>query len=108
MVLIYVDDIIVTGNGSSKLQQFTSGLNTMFALKDLGPLTYFLGIEVHMDDTGIYLSQSKYVKDMLTKAEMQHLKLCATPMATGKSISKTDSELMTNPTAYCRIPIMLR
>lgn len=45
MVLIYVDDIIMTRNDSKKLQDFISQLDTTFALKDLGPLHYFLGIK---------------------------------------------------------------
>uniref|UniRef100_A0A803PQB9 Reverse transcriptase Ty1/copia-type domain-containing protein n=1 Tax=Cannabis sativa TaxID=3483 RepID=A0A803PQB9_CANSA len=80
MVLIYVDDIIVTGNNSTKLNQFIDKLHAEFALKDLGPLHYFLGIEVHRDETGLYLNQGKYVKELLTRTEMLHLKPSSTPM----------------------------
>uniref|UniRef100_A0A803Q5T4 Reverse transcriptase Ty1/copia-type domain-containing protein n=1 Tax=Cannabis sativa TaxID=3483 RepID=A0A803Q5T4_CANSA len=104
MVLIYVDDIIIAGNDSKKLLDFITYLNTMFALKDLGPLHHFLGIEVHRDKTGLYLSQAKYIKELLTKTEMLHLKLCSTPMTVGKALSKTDGEpLLQQPTAYCSI-----
>ncbi|XP_062103555.1 uncharacterized mitochondrial protein AtMg00810-like [Humulus lupulus] len=100
MVLIYIDDIIVTGSNSGKLQKFTSRLNDMFALKDLGPLHYFLGIEVHRDETGLYLNQGKYIKELLTRTGMLHLKPCSTPMTADKALSKTDGELLENPTSY--------
>ncbi|XP_062075326.1 uncharacterized mitochondrial protein AtMg00810-like [Humulus lupulus] len=100
MVLIYVDDIIVTGNHSGQLQLFISRLHTMFALKDLGPLHFFLGIEVHRDATGLYLNQSKYVKELLSQLGMLHLKPCPTPMTVGKPLSRTDGTLLENPTAY--------
>ncbi|XP_062082482.1 uncharacterized mitochondrial protein AtMg00810-like [Humulus lupulus] len=100
MVLIYVDDIIVTGNDSRKLQDFIARLNAMFSLKDLGPLHYFLGIEVHRDETGLYLSQAKYIKELLTRTAMLHLKPCSTPMTVGKALSKTDGEALKQPTLY--------
>ncbi|XP_062075781.1 uncharacterized mitochondrial protein AtMg00810-like [Humulus lupulus] len=100
LVLIYVDDIIVTGNSSSDLKKFTTRLNDHFALKDLGPLSFFLGIEVHRDDTGIYLNQARYIKELLIKTGMKHLKPCSTPMIVGKMLSKSDGEPLDNPTAY--------
>ncbi|KAL5553080.1 hypothetical protein UlMin_040481 [Ulmus minor] len=100
MVLIYVDDIIVTGNDSKNLNQFISKLNKSFALKDLGDLHYFLGIEVYRDETGIYLTQTKYIEDLLKKRNLEHLKHCPTPMAVGKPISKSDGEPMSNPFVY--------
>ncbi|XP_062075014.1 uncharacterized mitochondrial protein AtMg00810-like [Humulus lupulus] len=100
MVLIYVDDMIVTGNNKEKLQQFDAKLNSEFALKDLGPLIFFLGIEMHRDDTGLYLNQSKHIKELLSRTEMQHLKSCSTPMTAGKVLSKIDGEPLSNPTTY--------
>uniref|UniRef100_A0A803Q615 Integrase catalytic domain-containing protein n=1 Tax=Cannabis sativa TaxID=3483 RepID=A0A803Q615_CANSA len=100
IVLIYVDDIIITGNDTIKLQQFVDKLNQAFALKDLGDLHYFLGIEVVRDETGIYLSQSKYIHELLKKTNMMHVKPCATPMTIGKMLSISDGELLENPTEY--------
>ncbi|XP_062118388.1 uncharacterized mitochondrial protein AtMg00810-like [Humulus lupulus] len=100
MVLIYVGDIIVTGNNTLLLKQFISQLNTKFALKDLGPLHFFFGIEVHRDESSLYLNQGKYVKELLSRTGMLHLKPCQTPMTTGKSQSKFDGEPLQNPTEY--------
>jgi hypothetical protein len=54
-LLVYVDDIILIGNGATLVKQIISSLASRFSLKDLGPLTYFLGIKVHRDSTGMVL-----------------------------------------------------
>uniref|UniRef100_A0A803PYD1 Retrovirus-related Pol polyprotein from transposon RE1 n=1 Tax=Cannabis sativa TaxID=3483 RepID=A0A803PYD1_CANSA len=92
MLLVYVDDIIVTGNNSEVLNSFIDRLNKMFSLKYLGTLHYFLGVEVFRDSTGIHLSQSKYISELLQKAKMEHLKPCATPITAGKPLSINDGK----------------
>lgn len=74
IVLIYVDDILVTRPDSNLLEYFIDKLSKVFALKDLGLVTYFLGIEVCYIDHGLHLSQTKYVKALLIKASMQNYK----------------------------------
>ena len=59
-MLIYVDDIIVTSSSDAAISALLRDLNTDFALKDLGNLHYFLGIEVSKNSSGIILSQEKY------------------------------------------------
>jgi histone deacetylase 1/2 len=68
--LIYVDDIIVTSSSSQAVSTLLKDLRQEFALKDLGDLHYFLGIEVKKTDDGILLSQEKYSQDILTRAGM--------------------------------------
>lgn len=85
-VLIYVDDIIITGPDSGELEKFISKFSKTFALKDLGILSYFLGIEVFYADECIYLSQRKYIKDLLSKADMLNCKGCDTPMVTEQKL----------------------
>ncbi|GAB2303645.1 hypothetical protein Dimus_038792 [Dionaea muscipula] len=53
-LLVYVDDIIVTGSDSVALDNMIQRLSTRFSLKDLGSLTYFLGVEVHMHPKGLF------------------------------------------------------
>ena len=60
----------------------------MFALKDLGTLSYFLGIEVAYAQDSMYLSQKKYIKDLLNRADMLECKSCDTPMVTGYKLHK--------------------
>ena len=64
-ILIYVDDIIITSSSSSAIDNLLSSLQTDFAVKDLGSLHYFLGIEVIRNNAGILLSQKRYILDLL-------------------------------------------
>ena len=60
ILLVYVDDIVITGTDSTLITHLQQHLQASFHMKDLGPLTYFLGLEVHTDSTGIFLNQHKY------------------------------------------------
>ena len=79
-VLIYVDDIILTGNNPALINQFISQLNSEFAVKDLGLLNYFLGLEVSYIPNGFLLSQVKYATDILVCAQLLDSKPITTPM----------------------------
>lgn len=104
IVLIYVDDILVIGPDSTLLESFISKLGKVFALKDLGLVTYFLGIEVCYTDQGMHLSQTKYIKDLLAKASMQNCKGTNTPFSTGLKQERTVTgplgQEFENPTLY--------
>ena len=65
LVLIYVDDIIITGNDSPTVTCFIHELGWEFSLKDLGPLHYFLGMEYHRTPSYLFLSRKKYIRDLL-------------------------------------------
>jgi hypothetical protein len=78
-LLVYVDDIIVTSSSPGAIDALLQDLKSDFALKDLGHLNYFLGIEVtHLDD-GIVLSQDKYANDILHRVGMLSCKPVSTP-----------------------------
>uniref|UniRef100_A0A2N9I5H9 Integrase catalytic domain-containing protein n=1 Tax=Fagus sylvatica TaxID=28930 RepID=A0A2N9I5H9_FAGSY len=79
-LLLYVDDIIITGNNSSLLDSFTHKLHSEFATKDLGSLSYFLGLEASPTPDGLFLSQLKYARDILTRAQLLDSKPVHTPM----------------------------
>lgn len=61
-VMVYVDDIIITGNNTTLIANTIAGLGSSFAIKDLGSLHYFLGIEVHKVTDGLVLTQTKYTQ----------------------------------------------
>ncbi|KAH9691439.1 hypothetical protein KPL70_016106 [Citrus sinensis] len=88
IILIYVNDILVTGPDSTLLEEFISNLNKVFALKDLGLVAYFLGVEVCYTAQGMHLSQTKYIKDLISKASMQSCKGSDTPFSTGFKLEK--------------------
>ena len=87
LVLIYVDDIIITGNNSAKLRNFIDAVNKNFTLKDLGALHYFLSIQVLKDDIRLYLTQTKYIEELLQLFDMRNLKPAPTSMTAGKPVS---------------------
>ena len=78
-----MDDIIVTGSNYQLVQQVILNMQKTFALKDLGELNYFLGIEVSKTTNGFYLSQAKYIADLLAKHNMANCSPVPTPMSTG-------------------------
>ncbi|KAK0579771.1 hypothetical protein LWI29_031125 [Acer saccharum] len=69
-LIVYVDDIIVTGSSDSQVHDFIATLAHWFSLKDLGQLSFFLGVEAHRSPRGLYLSQQQYICDLLVKTNM--------------------------------------
>lgn len=65
--LVYVDDLIVTGNNDKFILEFIVKLATKFSYKELGDLSYFLGIEVLQKSDGMFLTQRKYILDLIDK-----------------------------------------
>lgn len=80
-VLVYVDDILITGNKRPAVEQVITNLANRFSIKDMGNLSYFLGIEAMRTSQGLHLNQRKYIKDLLIKMNMHDAKPVATPMA---------------------------
>ncbi|GJS06724.1 ribonuclease H-like domain-containing protein [Tanacetum coccineum] len=64
-LLVYVDDIVVTGNSKKETDDFKTFLKIKFMIKDLGVLKYFLGIEILENSNGICMSQRKYCFELL-------------------------------------------
>jgi hypothetical protein len=86
-ILIYVDDIIVASSDYSATQYLLQQLSKDFALKDLGDLNFFLGIEVKRTNDGIILTQEKYASDLLKKTSMADCKGVVTPLAVNDKLS---------------------
>ena len=70
LALIYVDDIIIAGNDSWAVTLLIQELGREFSLKDLGPLHYFLDVECHRTPSELFLSQQKYIRDLLFQFNM--------------------------------------
>ncbi|KAH9763606.1 retrovirus-related pol polyprotein from transposon RE1 [Citrus sinensis] len=104
LVLIYVDDILITGPDFDLLESFIAKHSKVFALKDLGLVTYFLSVEVSYTDHGMHLSQTKYIKDLLSKASMQNCKEIDTPFSTCYKLERLAKGSLgaefENPTLY--------
>ena len=72
-VLIYVDEIIVTSSSDEAISGLLKDLGAEFALKDLGELHYFLGIEVKQHKDGLLLSQEKYATEFGKEGRLARL-----------------------------------
>lgn len=103
VLLLYVDDIIVTCTQSSLITRFIRSLGNQFDMKDLGDLHYFLGMEASRSSTGLRLTQSKYALGLLAQIDLVGAKLCSTPVACGSKLSATDGDLLPDATLYRRI-----
>lgn len=78
-LLVYVDELLLTGNNTSFLNQFMTKLSKKFSLKQLGFPHYFLGIELIPVKTGLFLSQHGYIRELLYKFHMTGAKSTKTP-----------------------------
>jgi hypothetical protein len=99
-LLLYVDDIIITGSDSTVVSNIISQLSTTFEVKDLGPLRYFLGLQIDYKKAGFFVHQSKYITDLLMKFKMSDCKPTSTPIATAPVLSTSASDSLADPTPY--------
>jgi len=104
-LLVYVDDINVTRSSPAEVSTPIVTLAARFSLKDLGCLNYFLGVEVMPSTAGMFLSQRKYITDLLHKSGMSDTKPASTPLPTIDKLLKDSSDLLPSPTEYqaCQI-----
>ena len=98
VLLLYVDDMVITGDDIIGIQELKTFLTKQFEMKDLGNLSYFLGIEVTSSD-GYFLSQTKYTSDLLSRAGITDNKTADTPLESNAK-HNSEGELLKNPTLY--------
>nr|GEX95505.1 ribonuclease H-like domain-containing protein [Tanacetum cinerariifolium] len=94
-LLLYVDDIVLTASSTALLERIITLLHSEFAMTDLGSLNYFLGISAQRSKSGLFLSQSKFVEEILERAHMQHCNPCKTPVDTESKLGSDG-----DPTLY--------
>jgi hypothetical protein len=99
-LLLYVDDIVLTASSPAPLHQIVHDLRGAFAMKDLGPLHYFLGIQVRRTVEGFFLHQQQYAEDILEGAGMLNCKPATTPVDTKAKVSAAAGLPLKDPTFY--------
>jgi hypothetical protein len=99
-LLLYVDDMILSASSMELLRHFISSLQSAFAVKDMGPVHYFLGIDVKRTNSGFFLSQSSYALEVLERAGMHNCKPVTTPAETSAKPSRIDGELLKDASWY--------
>jgi hypothetical protein len=102
-LLIYVDDIIITAYVPAAIIELLQLFSVDFAVKDLGVLHYFLGVEVLSVKSGLLLSQRGYILDLLKKTNMLEAKPITSPMVASSVLSAFTRDPMENPSLYCSI-----
>jgi len=100
IVVLYVDDLIFTGSDEFFIVDFKEVMKSEFEITNLGSLRYFLGIEVKQTKNGIFISQEKYLADILDRFNMQNSKPTPTPTVMGLKLSKEDCSSNANSTLY--------
>ena len=103
VIVIYVDDLIITGDDKAQIANVKKVLGAEFDMKDLGELKYFLGIEVVQTPQGIWMLQRQYVLDMLKKYGMMACKPVATPMEENAKLRANLGEFLEDPKMYRKI-----
>jgi len=102
-LLVYVDDILITGNDAQCVADLKRLLDVKFGIKDLGALKYFLGLEVARSDKDITFNQRKYALEVLTDLGMLGCKPMKTPMEQYLRLSKDKGELIDDSSQYRRL-----
>ncbi|KAJ9557664.1 hypothetical protein OSB04_012278 [Centaurea solstitialis] len=100
LLLLYVDDMIITGSDSTGIASLKQSLSSAFEMKDLGKLHYFLGLEVLSDVSGTYLCQAKYISDLLSKAGLSDTKVASTPLEYNLHLTPSAGTPLQDPTRY--------
>nr|CAN68502.1 hypothetical protein VITISV_015736 [Vitis vinifera] len=102
-LIIYVDDMVVTGNDPEERKALQNYLFREFEMKDLGPLKYFLGIEVSRSSEGIFLSQRKYALNLLQETGMSGCQPVNTPIGEGLKLCVELNQVSTDKGRYQRL-----
>ncbi|BBH09462.1 hypothetical protein Prudu_021967 [Prunus dulcis] len=101
ILLLYVDDIILTGYKDSLVQEIIDKLSDVFEMKDMGRLTYFLGLQISYNDNGdIFVCQTKYATDLLAKVRMDTCRPCTTPCKPHCQLLASEGDSLSDPTIY--------
>lgn len=102
-VLIYVDDILLASNNNDIVKDFKVFLSSRFRIKDLGPLKFFLGIEIARSKKGVHICQRHYALELLKETGTLGSKPRTTPLDPGLKLSKEYGDMLPDPTVYRKL-----
>ncbi|XP_042988643.1 uncharacterized mitochondrial protein AtMg00810-like [Carya illinoinensis] len=102
-LIVYVDDVLLASDSLQDIELLKKFLDEQFTIKDLGPLKYFLGLEVARSHTGISLCQRKYTLDILQDTSLIGSKPAAFPMESNLKLAIDDSAPYEDPSSYRKL-----
>ena len=103
LLLLYVDDMIITGDDPNGIQELKDFLSQQFEIKDLGHLSYFLGLEITHFTYGLYITQAKYASDLLSRVGLTDSKMVDTPVELNAHLTPSGGTLLSNSSFYRRL-----
>ena len=103
LLLLYADDMIITGDNFSGIQELKVFLSQQFEMKDLGHLIYFLSLEITHSTDGLYITQAKYASELLSRAGLIDSKTVDTPVELNAHLTPTGGKPLSNPSLYKRL-----
>jgi len=100
VTLVYVDDLIFASNNDEMSHEFDQNMSKEFVMSMIGDLSYFLGLQVSQTTTSMFISQAKYLKDMVKRYGMEDCTPMSTPMTIDCKLSKDDDSPPIDATHY--------
>jgi hypothetical protein len=100
LIEIYVDDIVFGSTNDRLSQKFAKDMQNEFEMSLLGELSFFLGLQICQRNQGIFISQTKYIREMLKRFGMEDCKPVTTPMQTSCKLRKDDDSKSTDQRKY--------
>ncbi|KAM6597070.1 hypothetical protein CsatA_007594 [Cannabis sativa] len=100
IVQIYVDDIIFGATNDALCEEFSKCMHSEFEMSMMGELNFFLGLQIKQQKDGIFIGQTKYIKDLLQKFDLANAKSMNTPMSTSIKMDKDESGKNVDITKY--------
>jgi hypothetical protein len=97
---VYIDDLVIIGTKDMEVVAFKEEMKATFQISDLGPLSFYLGIEVHQDDSGITLRQTAYAKRVVELARLTNCNPALTPMEKKLKLSRNSMKEEVDATQY--------
>ena len=95
-----MDDMILTGDDLSGVQELKDFLSQQFEMKDLGHLSYFLGLEITHSTDDLYITQAKYASDLLSRAGLTDSKMVDTLVELNAHLTPSRGKPLSNPSLY--------
>ena len=100
LLLLYMDDMIITGDDLSGIQELNNFLSQQFEMKDLGHLSYFLGLEITNSTARLYITQAKYASELLSQAGLTDSKTVDIPVKLNVHLTSSGGKPLSNPSLY--------
>jgi hypothetical protein len=100
LLVLYVDDLLITDCSTSTIVAVKRILHDKFLMTDMGPLHFFLGLEISQDASDIKLSQAKYARDLLERFHMTDCKSAPTPFLSGVKLEDGGETPLVESTLY--------